>query len=348
MKKKLKILHCPVNVGNQAWGISRGERKLGYQSDCIIFKNSWMQYSCDYDLELNNKNFLKKNLTIFKFFFNAIKKYDVFHFYYAKNILPFYCLYLDLLILKIIGKKVFFTFQGSDIRRRRCFLKHFKIDLYKDSKDIRHHVFFDLFRFLRMKLILLFADKTFILNPDLKLISPHSKMLPYANIDLEEWKIKKSKGDKDQFIILHAPTNRGIKGTDFLIKAVSKIRKEGYNVELKLVKKIENNELKELYKKADVIVDQFLAGWYGGTAVEAMALEKPVICYLNKSLFPFVSWAENIPIINANSKEIEKNLKWLINNPEEREKISKKSREYVEKYHNPVEIAKQLIKHYEE
>ena len=37
------------------------------------------------------------------------------------------------------------------------------------------------------------------------------------------------------------------------------------------------------YRDADIVVDQLLAGWYGGFAVEAMALGKPVIAYLRES-----------------------------------------------------------------
>ena len=33
----MKILHCPKNVGGNAWGLSRAERKLGLQSDSIEF-----------------------------------------------------------------------------------------------------------------------------------------------------------------------------------------------------------------------------------------------------------------------------------------------------------------------
>jgi len=127
MVKKLKILHCPVDVGGQAWMISRAERQLGYQSDCIIFRGSWMNYPYDYNLSLNTKNPVKRIIDVLIFFFKAIKSYDIFHFYYARSVLPFS---LDLPILKVFGKKIFFTFQGSDIRRRYYFSKRFGIDIY--------------------------------------------------------------------------------------------------------------------------------------------------------------------------------------------------------------------------
>jgi len=344
MKRKIKILHCPYDVGGQAWTVSRAERRLGYKSDHMVFSGSYINYPVDCNLgfkkRISFKNFLKAAV----FLSQAVKKYDIFHFYYAKSILP---LYLDLPILKVFGKKIFFTFQGSDIRRRGYFLKHFKTDIYKDCGGITHKKFFDFFRLLRLKIAVFFANKTFVLNPDLKFISPSSEMMPYGNVDLDEWlPVESEKGNKP-LIILHAPTNRAIKGTKYLIEAISKLKKEGYLVNLKLLEGVRHGQMREFCRDADVVVDQLLIGWYGGFAVETMALGKPVVCYLNEDLFCFVPWAKDIPIVNANAINLYDKLKWLIKNPEERKKIGKMGREFVEKWHNPVMIAEKLINLYE-
>jgi len=342
--KKIRILHCPSDVGGQAWMISRAERQLGYNSDHIIFSSSQIGYPADYNLFFKKKSFFRNFLKAVIFLSQAIKKYDVFHFYYARTILPF-C--LDLPVLKIFRKKIFFTFQGSDIRRRGYFLKRFKTDVYKDCKEIRHKKFFDFFRLLRLKIAVFFANKTFVLNPDLKFISPSSEMMPYGNVDLDEWlPVESEKGNKP-LIILHAPTNRAIKGTKYLIEAISKLKKEGYLVNLKLLEGVRHGQMREFCRDADVVVDQLLIGWYGGFAVETMALGKPVVCYLNEDLFCFVPWAKDIPIVNANAINLYDKLKWLIKNPEERKKIGKMGREFVEKWHNPVMIAEKLINLYE-
>lgn len=344
MVKKKRILHCPVDVGGQAWMVSRAERQLGHQSDHMVFSSSYINYPADYNLNFNQKSFFKNFLKAVIFLFRAVKKYDIFHFYYAKSILPFY---LDLPILKILRKKIFFTFQGSDIRRRGFFSQQFKIDVYKGCKSIKNKKIFDFFRFLRLKIAVFFANKTFVLNPDLKLISPSSELLPYANIDLNEWLPVEIKKEDNILTILHAPTDRVIKGTKYLIETVSRLKKEGYPVELKLIENVKHNQLKKFCQEADIVVDQLLIGWYGAFAVEAMALGKPVVCYLNKDLFYLVPWAKDIPIVNANVTNLYEKLKWLIENPKERERIGKKSREFVEKWHNPVKIAEKLIKIYE-
>ena len=226
-------------------------------------------------------------------------------------------------------------------------MKRFKTDVYKDCKDIRHKKIFDFFRLLRLKITVFFANKTFVLNPDLKLISSSSELMPYGNVDLNEWSSIGFKRKDNSLIILHAPTNRSIKGTKYLVEAVSKLKKEGYSVRLKLLEGIKHNRMKEFCRDADIVVDQLLIGWYGGFAVETMALGKPVVCYLNEDLFYLVPWAGDIPIVNANTANLYDKLKWLIENPKERERIGRMGREFVEKWHDPVKIAEKLTKLYE-
>jgi hypothetical protein len=64
-----------------------------------------------------------------------------------------------------------------------------------------------------------------------------------------------------------------------------------------------NEAARRIYEKADLLVDQLLAGWYGGVAVEFMALGKPVVCYLRESDLRFLPEAmrRQIPIIRAES-----------------------------------------------
>lgn len=346
VEKKLKILHAPWNIGGQAWGISRGERKLGYQSDCVVFNSSWINYPCDYNLNLKKRNSFKSLFKILIFFLSALKKYDIFHFYFGDTFLP---LYLDLPILRVLKKKIFFTFQGCDIRRGRYCITNFKTSACKECQVlVCRRRYRDTFKFLKTKIINFFAHKTFVLNPDLLFFSPSSEILPYVNIDLNEWKpVQISKKNK-LITILHAPTNRTIKGTAYIIEVISKLKKEGFPIELKLIEGIPHSRVKSLYLEADIGIDQVLSGWYGVFSVEMMALGKPVICYLNKDLFRFVPWAKDIPIINATPRDLYAKLKWLIENPSVRLELGRKSREFVENYHDPIKVAKKLIQYYEQ
>ena len=67
------------------------------------------------------------------------------------------------------------------------------------------------------------------------------------------------------------------------MEAADRLQREGVPFDLELIENLPNAEATRRYRDADLVVDQLLAGWYGGFAVEAMALGKPVIAYLRES-----------------------------------------------------------------
>ena len=68
---------------------------------------------------------------------------------------------------------------------------------------------------------------------------------------------------------MHAPTARAIKGTHHVLAALDALRAEGVDFDLELVEGRTQAEAREVYARADLVVDQLMLGWYGGLAVEA-------------------------------------------------------------------------------
>lgn len=147
------------------------------------------------------------------------------------------------------------------------------------------------------------------------------------------------------FKILHAPNHRFIKGTDHFIRAIEELKNEGYQVELIIVEKIPNHEVKKMIASVDAVADQLLIGWYAMFAIEAMALGKPVFCYLREDFLNLyettglLSHGE-MPIINCNPSNIKTKIKELIENRSLGKEIGKRSREYVQKHHSLEAIGK--------
>ena len=148
--------------------------------------------------------------------------------------------------------------------------------------------------------------------------------------------------------VVHAPTDREIKGTQYIIDTVKKLSENGYRIKLQLLENLTHIEMISACLKADLAIDQLLIGWYGGYAVEMMALEKPVICYLDKRLSSFVPYYNKIPIINASPKTLYSVLEDFLKNAESIHQIGIKSRKFVEKIHNPITIAQKLTNIYKD
>src|SRR5262249_48350106 len=109
-------------------------------------------------------------------------------------------------------------------------------------------------------------------------------------------------------------------------------------------------EALDAYARADILVDQLLLGWYGGAAVECMALGKPVICYIREDDLKFIpeEMRQELPIIHASSATIYAVLKeWLTVRRHELPALGRRCRAYVERWHDPLKIAAGLKADYE-
>ena len=155
-----------------------------------------------------------------------------------------------------------------------------------------------------------YADGIFVSTPDLLEFVPGAVLMPQP-IDLsviemtrdralKQFKTTISTGQNKQpgiVTVAHAPSNRKIKGTQYLIDAIDALKKEGVPVELFLVEGMSYEEALYISANADIIVDQLLIGSYGQYSVEMMALGKPVICYIRNDLIKH--YPPGLPIINT-------------------------------------------------
>jgi hypothetical protein len=145
--------------------------------------------------------------------------------------------------------------------------------------------------------------------------------------------------------ILHAPNHPQFKGTKYLLTAVEELIAEGIPIELVLVQGKSNEEALALYRSADVIFDQCMIGFHGYFALEAMALGKPVMCYVRKPN-AYLLAPEECPIVNTNIKTLKNDLRVLADNRKGLEEIGRKGRRYIEKHYTVEEFAIRLGKAY--
>jgi len=164
-------------------------------------------------------------------------------------------------------------------------------------------------------------------------------MLAHFSIDTDAWQPVEEKEKNSTFRIFHAPNHRNIKGTAHFIKAVEELKREGLDVELVMREKVPNTEIKKLIASADMVADQLIMGWYAMFALEAMSMEKPVLCYLREDLKELYTAAgliekDEIPIVNCNLFTIKDTIREFVKNRDRLKDIGKRSRQYVVKHHS--------------
>jgi glycosyltransferase involved in cell wall biosynthesis len=256
----------------------------------------------------------------------------------------------DVALLKRLGKAVFVTFQGDDLRQGDFCERHFgpafvrelPPDYYTPPTDARK-------RWRAEKLAKL-ADGLYAVNPDLMyLLPPTAKFLRYGHLNPWEWTYTPPPPSDDGPLVIHAPTHRGVKGTRFVLEAVDKLRSEGVRFRFELIEGLPRTEARRLFERADLLVDQLWLGWYGGLAVELMALGRPVIGNIRDDGLKFLppDMARELPLIRAEPATLAAVLReWLTMRRHELPRVGAESRRFVERWHDPRDVARELLADY--
>jgi glycosyltransferase involved in cell wall biosynthesis len=194
--------------------------------------------------------------------------------------------------------------------------------------------------------VLPLVDRVFYLNPELGRYAPNSEFLPYASVDVASEAVTlPDPGRRPR--ILHAPSHGDIKGTPRILAALEAL-KSRYDFELVLVQNVPHAEAKERYRRADIAIDQLYAGWYGGFAVEVMAMGKPVVAYIreeDREFVPKAMW-DAMPIMRIAADTIEEDLARILDQRSDWPAIGQISRQYVLDWHDPLMVAAALDRIY--
>lgn len=346
MAKKLKVFHGLVNYGTQAGFFSEELRKQGIRAISVIHSDPSKR---KIDIELSHGGNLVQK--IFKHLYNYLRKliwffkFNTFHFYFGKTLLPYQ---IDLPLYSFFNKKVIMEYLGWDVQLYQYSINKYKItnaSTYKpDPPEVQ--IRNDEKKLKRLAYETKYVDFQIVCSPKYSEFVPNSYLLPLA-VDLGTFVFQPLQMISSPIKIMHAPTSKGNKGTANIINAVNKLKFEGFNIDFILVEKVSHKELINYYKESDIFIDQILGGWYGTASIEAMAIGRPTICFLRGEYFNYIDYGEQIPIINANPNTIYEVLKDILKKVNELPEIGRKSREFVEKYHDVRNVTKKLIDIYQ-
>ena len=148
----------------------------------------------------------------------------------------------------------------------------------------------------------------------------------------------------DPVRILHAPSDRGIKGTRYVLAAVERLKAAGYPVELLLLEGVPHDRLAEFCDQADIAIDQLMIGAYGTVSIEMMAKGVPVVCRIREDLRQH--YPSDLPVLSAGPEEIFDVLERLLRTPESWPEIGGRGVEYVRREHEMHQVARRILELY--
>jgi glycosyltransferase involved in cell wall biosynthesis len=140
------------------------------------------------------------------------------------------------------------------------------------------------------------------------------------------------------------PSNQAKKGTNAVRQAIESLR-HSRSFDFRLLDGVARPDGMKMMRNCDIFLDQFVLGDHGLAALEAMALGKPCVCYIKPSVLR--EHPRELPIVVANQDNLAEVIGNLLDNGDKRNELGRLGRAYVEKYHDALQIAEQLVEIYQ-
>lgn len=339
LEKRIKVFCGYGNTGGIAYKIAEGLRKNGIKADSVVIADHSFSYPYHKKLKfIGTKPGFVNRLIKYCYFIKHALLYDVFIFNTRSTMLARKG---DLRILKWLGKKTAMVYVGCDIRDKNYYLSSpEKYTACKNcNEEYQQYVGCEMERKINETgIIQKHVDAAFSHPFDAAILNGNFNFL-YLLLELEKYQPNYSVNPRIK--IVHAPSNQGIKGTNYILDAIEKLKEERVDFEFELLENRPHVEILEAIRNADILIDQMVAGWYGLISIEAMALGKTTVCFLRDELYNYIA---AIPIVNLNPDNLKDGLKKLIREKERLAEYGKAGREYVEKYHDYKKNALEMLR----
>jgi hypothetical protein len=369
----MRVLHLPTTVGGTSSGLSRQLRLLGIDSQVWAVGQNYLDYPVDRVLADERDTPAVRMLKMLRAGSYVFGCWDAIHFNYGSTLFSTWhtssnrrgiagaaeavlngaaavLQRLELAVLRARRIPVFVHYLGDDARQGDYSLQHFEISIATEVPPGYYSPETDDWKRRQIAFLAKRSAAVYAANPDLLNVLPASAtFVPYGHVALSDWVPQYTQADRERLAFAHAPSDRKVKGTDLVVEALAELATEGYLFDLDLIEGVSNSEAIARYKDADVMIDQLYAGWYGGVAVEAMALGKPVVVYLRESDFRHLpsDMVEDLPFFRASPATIKEDLRRILDMPrEELVTRARQSRAFVEKWHDPLQIASRVAEDY--
>lgn len=333
---RYKVMHGLFEVAGQNHYAVKGLREAGIEARTVISRPNGV-YPYDYAL-------FTETATVAPFMLDAISDsvkrgsilkaaaayFDLFHFHFGQTFLMGF----DLSYLDRRGKEYLFEYHGSELRY---------IDWATRKLGVKNSV--------KKRM----AERSCLKGS--KIVLHDDELIPYLperhapvhvvplRADLSLFDPVVDEGDKEAITIVHAPSNRSKKGTEYVLRAFDALKHKDSRVNPILIEGMTRSEALEAYRKADIIVDQLVIGTYGMLSIEAMALKKPVVTYIAPEMKERLP--SELPIVSATPDDLYDTLEVLIAEKDYRRSLGVQGLAYVQAYHDHKVLGRYLREVYE-
>ena len=171
-------------------------------------------------------------------------------------------------------------------------------------------------------------------TPDLLADVPLGLWLPVV-VDVARWRVASEPFHGAIPVVAHAPSKGAVKGSEMIDPILQRMHDAGV-IEYRRVNGVPSAEMPEVYRSADIVLDQFRLGSYGVAACEAMAAGRVVVGHVTDENRSRVkeSTGESLPIVQSTVDDLESVLLDIIRDAEGSRAIARFGADFVAKVHD--------------
>ncbi len=344
------ILTLPVKA--------KAERMLGVHADTLV----WVTYFITDGFKYNLQSLAGKGppwwrrMLPYLVLIWACLRYQRFHYFCDRGILPptgfLQFNEYELYLLRYLGKEVFFYTYGADVRTQERTKALGEPNCCTEcptpgvccvcSEELGA---------ANYQRISKYANAVFAMGDMIEYTPGGRHDLFYWPIDLgleegQRYRPCYPEPDSGKPVkVVHAPNHRSFKGSQYLIQAAQELQAEGIPIELQLVERVPNRQALDIYRQADIVFDQCLIGFHGYFALEAMAMGKPVMCFVRDPQ-RYLLRPEECPLINARFDQVKDVLRKLATDRRRLHRLGVQGRRYIEQCYSLEAFAARLQQTY--
>jgi glycosyltransferase involved in cell wall biosynthesis len=343
----MRILHLPYNIASQIQIVVRALRKAGYEARGMQGPASVIHSGQELEV-LNYSDARRFTPAWFRTSGAAMAKAaaaiiwaDVVHYHFGGS--RALTRDLDLKLLAALQRLRIITFWGTDIRVadiefqenpffRRVYPEVPKwayLATYENSRRIQEP-------YARAGFHCVLGSESMLAHVDRKLFP--EVHLVRGSLDPTEFVPAYPDPERRKPLIIHSPSDPLVKGTKYVLEAVEQLHRRGLQFDFQTLTGVPRHEMLAVMGRCDIYLDQFVAGAYGMVAIEAMAMGKPVLCYIKPSLVQ--QYPASLPIVNTTVDDLATKLEEVIVDGELRHRLGRLGREFVLEYHD---VSKQVV-----
>ena len=334
--------------------LAKCDRLLGFRSESLVFTVYHTTNSFDINLKALS-GFVYRNLPRWIGKFHrailrlALIRYDVFHTFCDRGLLPasggLQIEPAEMAAIRRHGRRLYAYTYGADVRTREATLALGRYNLCVECPEPGRFCTCDDEKGARNIAAIRQHATALVSMGDMLTYARDARNMHYWPIDTAKFPETGTDWITGRTLrVGHAPNHAHFKGTQFLVDAIERLKAQGYAIELVSVSGVANAEVIALFKSCDVVADQLIAGFHGYTALEAMALGKPVLCYLRDPQAAIDP--ANCPIINCSPDTIGDVLRSCLDGDFDLAELGRRSRSYIEHYYSLEAVAIRLGKLY--